>query len=130
MPRSCTSSTAWERDKGTHFAVGLELVGDTPSSAPHSSRICPANDQETSRNGRIGWSSESTGHAPDPRISAGSEMTPENTLKVETRFKSRCGRKPSQSPGSPLGRQRGRTGSSLAQRQRDEADNFVRLAQD
>jgi len=53
MPRSCTSSTPRERDKGTHFAVGLELVGDTPSSAPHSSRIRPADDRDTLR--PISW---------------------------------------------------------------------------
>jgi hypothetical protein len=62
--------------------VGLQLrVLGTRSS----SRIRPANDRETSRNDGKGRSVESTGQEPDSAIAAGSEIGPENTLKVETR---------------------------------------------
>ncbi len=50
-----------------------------------SSRIRPANDRETSRNDGTGWSIEPAGQEPDSGIAAGSELGPENTLKVETR---------------------------------------------
>ena len=52
---------------------------------PRSSRIRPANDREMSRNDGDGWSIESAGREPDSGIAAGSEISPENTLKVETR---------------------------------------------
>src|SRR6266508_2291175 len=58
---------------------------------PRSSRIRPANDQETSRNDGNGWRIESAGQEPDSGIAAGSEIGLENTLKVETRV------------GTPLG---------------------------
>jgi hypothetical protein len=54
-------------------------------SLTRSSRIRPANDQDTSRNDRNGWSIESAGQEPDSANAAGSEIGPENTLKVETR---------------------------------------------
>jgi hypothetical protein len=54
-----------------------------------SSRIRPANDRETSRNDGNVWSLESAGQRPDSSIAAGSGIGPENTLKVETWFKSR-----------------------------------------
>ena len=50
-----------------------------------SSRIRPASDQETSRNGRMRWSNESAGQGSDSSIAPGSEFGAENTLKVETR---------------------------------------------
>ena len=50
-----------------------------------SSRIRPASDEETSRNGQMHRSIEVAGQALDSGISAGSEIGPENTLKVETR---------------------------------------------
>jgi hypothetical protein len=52
---------------------------------PRSSRIRPANDREASRNVGNGWSIESAGQETDSSIAAGSEIGPENTLKVETR---------------------------------------------
>ena len=51
---------------------------------PASSRIRPANDRETSRNGGTGWKIKSAGQGPDSSIAAGSEIGPENTLKKET----------------------------------------------
>ena len=53
---------------------------------PRSSRIRPANDRETSRNVGNGWSSESAGQEADLGNVPGSEIGPENTLKVETRI--------------------------------------------
>jgi hypothetical protein len=58
---------------------------------PRSSRIRPANDRETSRNDGNGWSIESAGQEPDSGIAAGSEIGPENTLKVETRVRTPLG---------------------------------------
>jgi hypothetical protein len=58
-------------------------------SLPRSSRICPANDRETLRNDGNGRSIESAGQASDSAIAAGSEIGPENTLKVETRIERR-----------------------------------------
>jgi hypothetical protein len=55
-----------------------------PAHCVLSSRIRPANDRETSRNDGNGWSIESAGQEPDSGIAAGSEIGPENTLKVET----------------------------------------------
>src|SRR5207248_2944028 len=60
-----------------------------PNTARRSSRIRPANDRERSRNDRNGWSIESAGQRPDSRIATGSEIGPENTLKVETRVRIR-----------------------------------------
>jgi hypothetical protein len=56
-----------------------------PSHCVRLVRIRPANDRETSRNGRNGWSIESAGQRPDSSIAAGSEIGPQNTLEVETR---------------------------------------------
>jgi hypothetical protein len=56
---------------------------------PRSSRIRPANDRGTSRNDGNGWSIESAGQEPDSAIAAGSEIGPEDTLKVETRVRTR-----------------------------------------
>jgi hypothetical protein len=39
----------------------------------------------------LGWSIESAGQEPDSGIAAGSEIGPENTLKVETRVQSPLG---------------------------------------
>jgi hypothetical protein len=70
-----------------HLALACDE--NEPASASNrcarSSRIRPANDRETSRNGGNGWSIESAGQEPDSAIAAGSEFRPENTLKVETR---------------------------------------------
>jgi hypothetical protein len=62
-----------------------------PSYASVSSRIRPANDRETSRNDGNGWSIESAGQDPDSDIGAGSEIGPDNTLKVETRVRTPLG---------------------------------------
>jgi site-specific DNA-cytosine methylase len=67
----------------THPPLGLAL--------PDSSRIRPANDQETSRSGRRVSSIEFAGHRPDSANRAGSEIGPENTLKVETRVRTPLG---------------------------------------
>jgi hypothetical protein len=56
-----------------------------------SSRNRPANDRETSRNDRNGWSIESAGQELDSGIAAGSGIGHENTLKVETRVRTRLG---------------------------------------
>jgi len=40
----------------------------------------PANDQETSRNDKNGWSIESAVQEPDSAIAAGSEIGPENPV--------------------------------------------------
>src|SRR6266540_3860933 len=52
---------------------------------PHtaSSRIRPANDRGTSGNDGELPGIETAGHEADPTIFAGSEIGPENTLKVE-----------------------------------------------
>jgi hypothetical protein len=64
-----------------------------------SSRIRPANDRETSRNDGNGWSIESAGQEPDSAIVAGSEIGPENTLKVETQVRTPLGLLAGQSYG-------------------------------
>lgn len=58
------------------------------------------NDRETSRNNENGWSIESAGQEPDKGIVAGSEIGPENTLKVETRVHSRLGLLPCRCRGA------------------------------
>jgi hypothetical protein len=65
--------------------------GHHDAHRPRSSRIRPANDRETSRNDRNGWSIESAGQEPDSSIAAGSEIGSENTLKVETRVRTPLG---------------------------------------
>jgi hypothetical protein len=76
------------------FETWLRWKTDNPLSsvqAPgcptldRSSHIRPANDRETSRNDGNGWSIESAGQEPDSGIAGGSEIGPENTLKVEIR---------------------------------------------
>ena len=63
----------------------------SPRIVLRSSRIRPANDRETSRNGGNGWSIESAGQEPDSAIAAGSEIDHENTLKVERRVRTPLG---------------------------------------
>jgi hypothetical protein len=82
--------------------LALACDDDDPALASNrcarSSRICPANDRETSRNDGNGWGIECAGQEPDWAISAGSEIGPENTLKVETRGRTPLGLQ-AQTPG-------------------------------
>src|SRR5918994_7040770 len=95
--------TVWETPPGRHPAkprlshVSAYVFAGNPH--PASSRIRPANDRETSRNDGDGWSIESAGQRPDSGIVAGSEIGPENTLKVETRVQIPLGLQP-QNPTS------------------------------
>jgi hypothetical protein len=58
-----------------------------PRAVSDPSRLRPANDRGTSRNDENGRSIESAGQVLDSRIVAGSEIGPENTLKVEARVR-------------------------------------------
>lgn len=73
---------------GPGAAIWRSRATTTPALAsnrcPRSSRICPANDRETLRNDGNCRSIESAGQASDSAIAAGSEIGPENTLKVES----------------------------------------------
>jgi hypothetical protein len=77
---------------------GDDHSGHGLKSLPRSSRICPANDRETLRNDGNGRSIKSAGQASDSAIAAGSEIGPENTLKVETRVRTPLGLR-AQTPG-------------------------------
>ena len=81
------------RSGGGHLALACDDHEPALASnrCPRSSRIRPANDRETSRNDRNGWSIESAGQQPDSAIAAGSEIGPDNTLKVETRVRTPLG---------------------------------------
>ena|SRR5215217_1420453 len=58
--------------------------------------IRPANDRETSRSDGNGWSIESARQRDGFGYRRGSEIVPENTLKVETRVRIRVGTTPLQ----------------------------------
>ena len=86
-----------ERLVGCGSRVNLSShAGPLDPSRARSSRIRPANDRETSRNDGKCWSIESAGQGADSAIAAGSEIGPDNTLKVETRVRTPLGL-----PGKP-----------------------------
>jgi hypothetical protein len=88
-----------DRRRSSFYSVPTASTTENRTGSGHScqrcaspsSRIRPANDRETSGNDGNGRSIESAGQAPDSGIAAGSEIDPENTLKVETRVRTPLG---------------------------------------
>ena len=87
---------------GSHAPGVLVGMLRDAEGGKRSSRIRPANDRETSRNDENRRSMESAGQEPNSGITAGSEIDPENTLKVETRVQIPLGLRPKSSSPKDL----------------------------
>ena len=92
QPRSPGSvEVPWPPFHRAGFTLRSQPTSSPTTRTRRSSRICPANDRETSRNDGNGWSIEPAGQEPDSRIVGGSGIGPENSLKVETRVRTPLG---------------------------------------